>query len=95
MAHHNPSAIPDALKNFDSLPDSTQAQRARLHDALRIAPVSTIEARRNLDIMMPGTRIHELRHREGLNIVTHWSKEPTECGKLHRVARYVLQSEVA
>lgn len=75
--------------------DSAQAQRARLRDALRIAPVSTIEARRNLDIMMPGTRIHELRHREGLNIVTHWSKEPTECGKLHRVARYVLQSEVA
>lgn len=71
--------------------DSAQAQRRRLLDALRVAPVSTIEARRNLDILMPGTRVHELRHREGFKINTHWSKEPTECGKLHRVARYVLE----
>lgn len=70
--------------------DSAQAQRLRLHDALRIAPVSTIEARRNLDILMPGTRVHELRHREGYRIETHWIMEPTDCGKLHRVAKYVL-----
>lgn len=72
--------------------NSTQAQRNRLLDALRVGPVTTIEARRNLDILMPAARVHELRHREGYDIVTYRSQEPTECGKLHSVARYVLQA---
>jgi len=34
--------------------------------------------------------VKELRHNEGHQILTAWSYEPTDCGKLHRVARYVL-----
>jgi hypothetical protein len=33
--------------------------------------------------------------REGLRIDTVWSLEPTECGLLHRMARYVLRVGVA
>lgn len=95
MKKKNPSAKTGAGRDDRHFSDnSTAAQRARLRDALRIAPVSTIQARRNLDIMMPGARVHELRHREGLTIDTVRTKEPTECGKLHTVALYVLQSEV-
>ena len=47
---------------------SAAAQRARLLDALRCSPITTIEARRDLDIVMPAARIHDLRHRHGYNI---------------------------
>lgn len=96
MKKKNPSTKSGADRDDRHFADnSAAAQRARLRDALRIAPVSTIQARRNLDIMMPGTRIHELRHRDGMKIDTVRTKEPTECGKLHNVALYVLKSEVA
>ena len=70
--------------------NSTEAQRQRLLAALRRSPVTTIEARRDLDILHPAGRVKELRHNEGHQILTAWSYEPTDCGKLHRVARYVL-----
>jgi len=72
------------------LDNSAQAQRNRLLDALRVAPLTTIEARRNLDILMPGARIEELRD-AGCRIDTVFVWRPTECGKEHRVALYVLQ----
>ncbi len=50
-----------------------------------------IEARRDLDILSPAARVLELR-RKGYRIDTVWIKQPTDCGKLHRVAKYVLQS---
>lgn len=71
--------------------NSASEQRRKILEALSRGPLSTLEARRNLDIMHPGGRVLELR-KQGVNIVTHWSKEPTEGGKLHRVARYVLLS---
>jgi len=71
--------------------NSAADQRQRLLQELRQRPLSTIDARRELDIMHPAARIQELKER-GENITTYWSKEPTECGKLHRVARYVLLS---
>lgn len=51
---------------------------------------STIELRRELDIMHPSGRVDELRQ-AGYNILTHWTNEnqPTARGN-HRVARYVL-----
>lgn len=52
--------------------------------------ISTIEARRDLDILSPAPRIKELRE-DGHRIETHWSTEETELGT-HRVARYVLFS---
>ena len=69
--------------------NSTKAQRNRILVRLRNGPASTIDLRHGHDIMHPGMRICELR-KEGFNIITHWSHEPTPGGKLHRVARYVL-----
>ena len=72
------------------LDNSATAQRNRLLDALRVSPVTTIEARRNLDILMPAARVFELRD-QGFDIATSWVWQETEQGKPHRVARYVLQ----
>lgn len=52
---------------------------------------TSIEARRELDIMHPAARVQELRER-GEKVVTHKSTEPTESGELHTVARYALLS---
>ena len=49
------------------------AQRQRLLKALREAGskgINTFQARHELNIMMPASRIHELRHSQGLNIQT-------------------------
>lgn len=69
---------------------SAEAQRMRLIDALRCGPVTTIEARRNLDILMPAARIHELRHQHGFDIRSVRVRQETDSGKLHSIARYVL-----
>ena len=74
------------------LDNSVSVQRNRMLDALRCGPITTIEARKNLDIMMPGTRIHELRHREGYAIETVRVWRPTDAGKLHSVAQYILMT---
>lgn len=71
---------------------SAEAQRKRLIDALRCGPVTTIEARRNLDILMPAARVHELKHRHGFDIQTIRVRQETECGKLHSIAKYVLMA---
>jgi hypothetical protein len=84
----HPKAAPNHTAYFADL--TTEAQRNRMIDALRVAPVTTIEARLNLDILMPAARVHELRHRHGFNILTYWTEQETECGKKHRVACYVL-----
>jgi len=70
--------------------NSAKAQRERLLMALRSGPVTTLEARSLLDILMPATRVHELRHGQGLNIRADWILRPTESGQLHRVAIYTL-----
>lgn len=69
---------------------SAAAQRARLLDALRCSPITTIEARRDLDILMPAARIHELKHRHGYNIQKYWIEQETDNGRKHRVAKYFL-----
>lgn len=68
---------------------SAAAQRARLLDALRCGPVTTLEARRNLDVLHPAMRVCELR-REGYRIETVRVPQATESGKDHNVAKYVL-----
>lgn len=72
---------------------SRTAQRRRLLLALRNAPVSTITARKELDIMHPAGRIKELRE-QGFDIQTLWQWQPTDSGKPHRVGLYCLISEV-
>ena len=75
--------------------NSTEAQRKRLLDYLKAyGSIDTITARRELDILMPAARLHELRHRFGHRIDTVRTKQPTDCGKLHTVAKYVLLGEV-
>lgn len=66
----------------------TEAQQQRLIEQLRLCPMTTLQARSELDIMHPAARVKELRER-GHNIVTHWTVEHTGKGR-HRVARYVL-----
>ncbi|MEE2731090.1 MAG: helix-turn-helix domain-containing protein [Pseudomonadota bacterium] len=70
-----------------------EAQRQRLLTALRkagAAGINTIQARRDLNILAPAPRVHELRHLYGYNIQTIWTTETTPEGYPHRVARYIL-----
>ena len=74
--------------------NDVERQRDRVLAALQEGPLSTVEARRWLDVMHPAMRVLELRA-IGLRIDTVWSVEPTECGRLHRMGRYVLRVGVA
>lgn len=74
--------------------NSSSEQRTRILRALSDAPITTLYARRDLDVMHPGGRIMELR-RNGHLIDTVWTEEATDCGKVHRVALYVLRCKAA
>lgn len=74
---------------MSALPNSAQEQRSRMLECLRQRPVSTLEAGRELDILHPAARVMELR-RDGYQIATIRTSERTDCGRLHRVARYLL-----
>ncbi len=87
----HPKAAPKHKAYFADL--SAAAQRSRLLDALRCGPVTTIEARRNLDILMPAARVHELIHKHGQKIQSLRIKQETDSGKLHSIAQYVLHVE--
>ena len=66
------------------------AQRKRILDFLHIRPLDTLTARKELDIMHPAARVMELRKR-GVGIKTIEIDRPSDCGKIHRVACYVLE----
>lgn len=70
--------------------NSVHAQRQRLLERLRVTSLDTLQARSELDVLHPAARIMELRKR-GYRIETVWIDRPTDCGKLYRVAMYVLQ----
>lgn len=55
---------------------------------LRQRPVSTLQARNELFIMSPASRVMELKE-QGHNIVTHWVHAGTK-----KIASYVLINEV-
>jgi hypothetical protein len=76
-------------RNF--IHNSSASQRARLLEALRLGPVSTLMARRDLDILHPAARVQELKAR-GHKIMTHEVIEESQPGHTHRVAHYVLLS---
>jgi hypothetical protein len=97
MDNFNPNKKPDggqpkpALENNQRThSNSASHQRQRLLDALRKGMVSTIDARRDLDIMHPAARIGELRHRYGHEINTVIVNRQTDCGAWHSVGMYVL-----
>jgi Helix-turn-helix domain len=80
------------ITNKDNhLSTSTMEQRNRLLEWLRNAPITTLVARRQLDILGVAARINELR-KAGYPIVTLWTNEETDCGIKHRIALYVLRS---
>ncbi len=56
--------------------------------------MTTLDARRDLDVLHPAMRILELRQL-GYDIRTVWVQQPTACGKLHRVGKYLLAPQVA
>lgn len=70
--------------------NSAHAQRQRLLERLKVATVDTVTARHELDILCPAARVLELR-RHGNEIETVWIERQTDCGKVHRVALYVLK----
>lgn len=71
---------------------SCASQWARLLAQLRLGPVDTISARRDLNIMMPAARVRELRRR-GFGIETVPSTVTDELGRPHPgVALYVLHA---
>lgn len=72
--------------------NSADTQRERLLQALRAhGSITTLEARKHLDILSPAPRIMELR-RAGRGIRTDLVRQATDCGKLHRVGLYVLEA---
>lgn len=81
------------MSNDNGYATDLPSQRMRLLTCLQAGPVTTIEARSELDIMHPAARVQELKAR-GHNIVTHWREDSTGKGK-HRVACYVLLSRRA
>ncbi len=71
---------------------NAESQRNRLLARLLISPITTLQAREELDIMNPSQRVFELKAL-GHNIKTHW--ETVDTGKAkHRVASYVLLGKV-
>ena len=71
---------------------NSASQRQRLLEWLRTRPITTLQARKELDIMHPSQRVLELKAL-GHNIITHWTTDDTGKAK-HRVACYVLLAEV-
>ena len=72
--------------------NSRADQAMRLREALRRFSVSTLEARRYLDIMHPAGRVQELRE-GGNDIDTLRITERSDVGRPHCVAVYVLRKE--
>jgi len=73
---------------------STEAQRAKLLALLQLGPKTTIEARNN-GVMMPATRVFELK-RVGHIITTELVTQYDDNGFIHpRCARYHLMCKAA
>lgn len=86
-----PLAGKGEVKKPHAYSNSSEAQRARLLAWFRThGMIDTIEARRELDVLAPAARVHELRHRFGYSIDLVWTREPTDFGVMHRIGRYVF-----
>jgi hypothetical protein len=71
---------------------NAESQRNRILAHLQSSPLTTLQARSELDIMNPSQRVFELKAL-GHNIKTHW--ETVDTGKAkHRMASYVLLAKV-
>lgn len=89
----NNEAAPKELHPKSKAGNDAAAQRLRAIDLLRTGPKSTLQLRRDGDILSPAARIWELKHRFGFDILSQRVRQATDCGKLHCVALYVLLRE--
>ncbi len=71
--------------------NSLIAQRKRILDFIRLQPLDTLTARKELDVMHPAARVMELR-KQRIGILTTKIDRPSDCGKIHRVACYFLEA---
>lgn len=69
--------------------NTAAAQRKRILEYLRLRPLDTLTARKELDVMHPAARVMELRKR-GEKIQTVRIDRASDCGEIHCVACYVL-----
>lgn len=70
--------------------NDTSTQTKRLLEAIEtLGGVSTIEANRYLDILHPPARKLDLIE-AGHSVDLLWVYEPSGCGKIHRVGKYVF-----
>ena len=78
-------------KNQENLAtNSLEHQRMAIHAYLREhGTITTLEARRELDVLHPAARVMELR-RAGLEIDLVWCDDLSENGRPHKVGRYIL-----
>ncbi len=84
------AASNQTTRRADSSENTTEAQRQRIHDRLRLAgSLSTLQARHDLDVLHPAARVMELRQ-SGVKIDTVWTHDLNGEGRLHRVALYIL-----
>jgi helix-turn-helix protein len=90
------TATPEGSSRKHSGADSTSlaAQRQCVINALResVNGLTTIELREKFDVMMPASRVHELRWQYGFNIEKIPTHDTNAQGNRHSVARYVLLS---
>lgn len=74
--------------------NTAKAQRKRILAYLHTKPLDTLSARKELDVMHPAARVMELRN-QGIEIKTIWIDRASDCGKVHRIACYVLADAAA
>lgn len=88
--------IPVLPQNFNAnhTNESAAIQRGRMLAELKQRTLTTLEARRELDVLHPAARVMELRG-EGYPIETAWAYDVTSEGYQHRLARYQLTGERA
>lgn len=89
----NKAAEAAQISNQKLNDNSASTQRARVIQALRTGPKTTIELRRDGGVMQPAARVFELKARGYIIVTTpvsaHTDDGVTHCG----VARYVLLQE--
>lgn len=93
-----PSSRIEALQSIkeNNKGNDANTQAKRLLKALQLlGGITTIEARRHLDILAPAARIFELRYRQNHEIVSTWQHEYTDAGVKHRIGRYTLVNQAA
>ena len=73
---------------------ATNTQLGRLLTALRTGPLTTLEARRYLDVLAVSARMCDLQD-AGHRIVAGWIKQCSDLGRSRRVKQYFLLREAA